>query len=353
MPQKIAVIGAGVIGLHSALSLIEEGYEVTIFTDQNPSMTTSMAAGAIWLPLGCEPRDKTMRWAKDGLSTFGYDDKGEIRDFPEAGIKWRNFSEFFDEVCSKPDWMELLPPGIKPICAFPKSFGSIHSVKMPLIDTQKYLPYLLESFLKAGGQIINLHIHKFDQPELLEFPIIINSTGIGAKELASDEAVYPVKGQTVVISQPVDKIAESILYVDKDNSVTLIIPHDDCIVVGVTLVEHDHSPEYDIYAEEKMLARARCFFPKLEESNVISRRVGFRPARMGGIRLEAVMLKSKVIIHSYGHLGGGITLAPGIAKEVKCIVKEVLIDLNPSPTAVKKIIDSSSKDDHCGANISL
>lgn len=46
--KKVAVIGAGVIGLTSAICLQDAGYQVTIITKEMPQDTTSSAAGAVW-----------------------------------------------------------------------------------------------------------------------------------------------------------------------------------------------------------------------------------------------------------------------------------------------------------------
>ena len=47
---------------------------------------------------------------------------------------------------------------------------------------------------------------------------------------------------------------------------------------------------------------------------IIRRVVGLRPYRAGGFRLEAARLGDQVVIHNYGHGGGGITLSWGTAE---------------------------------------
>ncbi|MGZ4563634.1 MAG: FAD-dependent oxidoreductase, partial [Mycobacterium sp.] len=48
--QQIVVIGAGVSGLTSAVCLAEAGWPVRVWTAALPQQTTSMVAGAVWLP---------------------------------------------------------------------------------------------------------------------------------------------------------------------------------------------------------------------------------------------------------------------------------------------------------------
>ena len=46
--MDVLVIGAGVVGLTTAISLAEAGLSVTIRTAAGPEQSTSVAAGAVW-----------------------------------------------------------------------------------------------------------------------------------------------------------------------------------------------------------------------------------------------------------------------------------------------------------------
>jgi D-amino-acid oxidase len=46
--RDVAVVGAGVIGLTTAVQLAEAGWNVHVLTKDLPMRTTSAAAGAIW-----------------------------------------------------------------------------------------------------------------------------------------------------------------------------------------------------------------------------------------------------------------------------------------------------------------
>ena len=46
--MDVLVIGAGAVGLATAISLAEAGLSVTIRTAALPAQTTSVAAGAVW-----------------------------------------------------------------------------------------------------------------------------------------------------------------------------------------------------------------------------------------------------------------------------------------------------------------
>ncbi|MCR9077213.1 MAG: FAD-dependent oxidoreductase, partial [bacterium] len=52
--EPIAILGAGVVGLVTARMLASAGYPVTVYADRIGTDTTSVIAGAIWLPVGIE-----------------------------------------------------------------------------------------------------------------------------------------------------------------------------------------------------------------------------------------------------------------------------------------------------------
>ena len=62
-PRRITVVGAGVIGLTTALDLAAAGHDVTVLTADPPAATTSAIAGAIWFPYQVGPPDRAIRWA--------------------------------------------------------------------------------------------------------------------------------------------------------------------------------------------------------------------------------------------------------------------------------------------------
>ncbi len=60
--MQITVVGAGVIGLTTALVLEEMGHDVRIVAAGVGEATTSAAAGAVWFPYRAGPPDKVAVW---------------------------------------------------------------------------------------------------------------------------------------------------------------------------------------------------------------------------------------------------------------------------------------------------
>ncbi|MEP6704555.1 MAG: FAD-dependent oxidoreductase [Acidobacteriota bacterium] len=83
-------------------------------------------------------------------------------------------------------------------------------------------------------------------------------------------------------------------------------------------------------APAKLFAQTavRKFAPlKVSRERVIREVVGLRPFRSEGYVVEAVRVGSKLLIHNYGHGGGGITLSWGTASQAVDLVRNFPIPL--------------------------
>jgi glycine/D-amino acid oxidase-like deaminating enzyme len=70
----------------------------------------------------------------------------------------------------------------------------------------------------------------------------------------------------------------------------------------------------------------RHFAPvKVARNRVIREVVGLRPYRPGGFVVEAQRLGSKLLVHNYGHGGGGVTLSWGTASLAVDLARDFLI----------------------------
>src|SRR5258708_29365410 len=68
--MDVLVIGAGVVGLTTAISLAEAGLSVRIRTAALPAQTTSVAAGAVWGGVKVGPPDRVMERGRIGLEVL-------------------------------------------------------------------------------------------------------------------------------------------------------------------------------------------------------------------------------------------------------------------------------------------
>jgi D-amino-acid oxidase len=68
--MDVLVIGAGVVGLTTAISLAEAGLSVTIRTAALPEHSTSVAAGAVWGAVKVGPPGRVLAWGRVGLEVL-------------------------------------------------------------------------------------------------------------------------------------------------------------------------------------------------------------------------------------------------------------------------------------------
>jgi D-amino-acid oxidase len=106
---SVCIVGAGVIGLSTALRALEEGGRVTVYAEQFGLDTTSSGAGALWRPVFVPgPEEQTNKWA---FQTFNHLSNlianGEA---DAAGLRWCDGTELFGTMQEeRPGWSQCLP----------------------------------------------------------------------------------------------------------------------------------------------------------------------------------------------------------------------------------------------------
>jgi D-amino-acid oxidase len=303
------VAGAGVVGLTTAISLAEAGLSTKIVTAALPPQTTSVAAGAIWGPVRCGPPDRTYEWARTGLAVLS-----ELAGEPVAGIRQVSGMEVAAEPASPPYWTNLLPDlRLLDDSELPAGFTAGWHYTAPVVTMPLYLEYLRSRYEKLGGVISVEPLTSLTA--MADAPVVVNCTGIGARDLVPDPAVVPVRGQVVVVENPgIDEF-----YIDHTldgDDYVYIFPHGDVVLLGGTAQEGnwDRQPRQDI--AERIMRDCSAVHSRLRGARVVAERVGLRPCRPE-VRLEAEALPGgRTLWHNYGHGGAGVTLSWGCAREI-------------------------------------
>ena len=307
MHRTVAIIGAGVSGLTCGVVFAERGYRTAIFAEETGQQTTSGAAAALWFPYDAEPAEKVIPWA---LQTF--DVLVDLTRVPASGvsiIELRQFSRTRE--IQAPDW--AIPLGARPVIASERgSFKSGFTLRAPLTDTTIYLDYLAARFLKAGSEInTNVRFQELEDVDP-QFDLVINCAGIGARGLVHDVDLEPHRGQVAIVPR-IERLSCAI--VCDDAPLMYAIPRrNDCVFGGT----NDPSSDLTIDAATTDQIIAECSrVLNIDKPNILAERVGLRPFRKSGVRLERDELRDgRTVIHNYGHGGSGFTLSWGCAREV-------------------------------------
>jgi len=180
------------------------------------------------------------------------------------------------------------------------------------METTIYLDYLANRFVAAGGSIAASVQFKQLEGVDRKFDLAINCAGMGARELVQDLDLEPHRGQVAVVPR-IDGLPCAI--VCDDAPLMYVIPRsNDCVFGGTNDISSNLA--VDPATTDRIVAECSRVL-NIEKPNVLTERVGLRPFRKSGVRLERDRLHDgRTVIHNYGHGGSGFTLSWGCAREV-------------------------------------
>ena len=305
----VIVVGGGISGLTTAAALLERGHRVRLWSREPAAATTSAVAGALWWPYRIEPAAMVGTWALETL--WEYErlaaDPGET-----TGVQMVAGLHGGERLSALGPWAREVP-GLAEVADGLRA-------TLPLIDMPVHLDWLERRFISAGGRIERRGIRGFGEAAA-QARVVVNCTGLGARELVPDAAVRPVRGQLVVVENP--GMDEWFTEADPASSATtyLFPQPGGLLLLGGTAEADDWRTAPDPRTAREIVARCARVLPKVAGARIIGQRVGLRPARDGGVRIEAEPLPDGgLLVHNYGHGGAGVTVAVGCARAAARLV---------------------------------
>ena len=309
LTRDAVVVGCGVSGLSSAVRLLEAGFKVRICTRERTPNTTSDIAAAVWYPFRCGPPDRSLLWSRRTFRALR-----ELSKDPASGITMVPGIDLHEkDDGAVPWWKDAVDTMRRASPAeLPTGFAAGDVFTAPVVAMPVYMKWLETRVVELGGTIETRSV--FDlEALLLEASLVVNCTGLNAAALTKDEDLHPVRGQIVRVAPG---------YADRffqagghPAPLSYIIPRADCTVLGGTEDVGAWNQEIDPASADAILARCQTLEPELCNAAVLSHAVGLRPGR-SEVRLETIKRPGGVVIHNYGHGGGGVTLSWGCADEV-------------------------------------
>jgi len=302
---QITVVGAGVIGLTTALTLEQRGHDVRIVASATDDAITSAAAGASWFPYRVGPPARVVGWAADTWTWLS-----AIAEDPAAGIAPITGYEITHEVGDPPPrpwWAAQIDvtrvPAPVTDAPLAWKFASAR------IEPARFLPWLTA---RLRGPIERRPVTTLaDEPG----DLVINCTGLASRELADDPSISGLFGQVVITE--VGAVDRTITVTDErdPDAIFYLIPRGDELVLGGCSLPWPPGapPTPDPAITARILHHAAAL--GLAVGPVKRIRTGLRPYR-AEVRLE----RTGRIIHNYGHGGAGYTLCRGCAEAVAALV---------------------------------
>ena len=213
-----------------------------------------------------------------------------------------------------------------------------------VVNCRQHLPWLMRQFTDKGGVVVRRKIASL-QGLLSEFDIVVNCSGLGARELTQDTSLQPAWGQGRLVEAPWIKYfvvadvgtlsTEQMQPNDRCSneyeviSSLQIIPRADGVYVGGVKVRGKGEGPVEPHYRAVVRQVTEAVMPSLSGASVLKEWTGVRPMRRS-VRLcvEEFTQDSgirKCVIHNYGHSGSGVTLSWGCALEVTSLVKDILL----------------------------
>ena len=331
------VVGAGVIGLTSAIRLLQLGFDTHVVAHRRAQESVSFGAGAIWElpPFKASPVERSSAWALVSRDIFDALKHGR-------GVFQRRTHYLYTQQGDYPADKSLTHK-LRDFHAGnpPQEVGSRYvygySHIAPIIDMPTYLPFLQKMCGALGGRIsysaepvATLHdastmaarsVGRAVIPD-----VVVNCCGLGAATLGgvADSGVIPVRGIKVYVDAPDVKPVSVYIEEPRDasTSFTSITPRGDTGMWACSGVAQPGATSLDVTQEEIAAIMERCtdLLPALKGKPVVGTWAGLRPLRqasVGGIRLEADRMEDgTLVVHNYGHGGAGVVTSWGCAQDV-------------------------------------
>lgn len=210
--RRAAVIGAGVVGLTTARTLQRRGFQTTIYAAAMPPDTTSNMALAGFTPTSglVDFSARTPAWdAQFRRAVEIAYRQWQLLIGPHWGVTWLDNYAPTDEARAAAGSNQLLPealqgerellgPGEHP---FPTKFAvRRHEMRF---EPSIFLDAAMRDVILFGGRIVVRRFASRAEWAALDEPVIVNCTGLGARDLCGDQELVPLKGQlTVLLPQP-------------------------------------------------------------------------------------------------------------------------------------------------------
>lgn len=300
--MQVTVVGAGVIGLSTALALEQAGHEVRIVAAAAGEATTSAVAGAVWFPYRAGPPAKVAVWAARTRRWLE-----QLAATPAAGVDLLTGYEITPDQ-PRPWWAENIEVtrSSAPVTGAPAAW----KFSAPRAQPSLFLPYLA-SRLRARIErraVIDLAAEPGDA--------VVNCTGLASRELAPDDLLYPLFGQILIAEPGGADLAVTITDHRDPDEIFYVIPRRGELVLGGCSRPYPPgaAPVPETAISDRILAQARALGIAIGAVRTVQ--VGLRPYRLE-VRLE----RDGRVIHNYGHGGAGFTLCRGCAEDVVALLR--------------------------------
>ncbi|MGS0683861.1 NAD(P)/FAD-dependent oxidoreductase [Nakamurella sp. GG22] len=314
----VVVVGAGAIGLTTAVRLLEAGARVLVRTAGAPLGTASAIAGAMIGPVFGDPADPVLGWLRASDAVFR-----RLANEPTSGVSIRSGRLLWaaDPGDELPPWAPTVP-GFRPLSGdidrsdeLPPGFTTGTRAELPFADMPVYLAWLTDRVGRLGGRVELSPVRSLEDAGR-GADVVVNCAGLAAAELAGDPSMTPIRGQHVIVDAP--WLTDFVYQLGGGEAWVGVMPHGRRVVLGGVRQPGNTDLVPDPAVTRGILERCIAAVPGLADSPVVGVEVGIRPGRPS-VRVEregggvAGGVVHSGVVHNYGHAGNGVMLSWGCA----------------------------------------
>ncbi|XP_066295290.1 D-amino-acid oxidase-like [Branchiostoma lanceolatum] len=341
--MRVAVVGAGIVGMTSALHIMEQcssahgQLELTVMSEKFCPENTSYGAGGLWKPPSQEHMSdaelKRLQGSFDFLTSVLRTSYAH-----EAGIFLQPGYIVHMDPVPDPAWKDIVV-GFRHLTPweltnlFP-GYKQGWFYTCFICQPRDFLPWAKKRLTERGVNFVQRRVDSLEELAP-HYDVVVNCSGVGATELASDAAVSASRGQVMRVKAPWLRY-----FVETDgkhpiiDGIPYMYPNLHNVVIGGIKQTGNFRKTNDPRDTEAIWKGILALNSQMKDAEVVEEWTGFRPMRDGGIRLERETLAGSStstgrpleVVHNYGHGENGVTWSHGCAKEVAEIVKTIMAE---------------------------
>ena len=367
--MHIAIIGAGISGLMSALELAEQGCSVDIFDQQQAGQAASWAGGGILSPmypwryapevnqLAQYGKSLYQMWNEKLLPITGIDfqihNTGMLifdqEDF-DVGLNYANQYQEPMQQCDllERKQLEQINPHISEKFQQAIHFPQLSNVRNPrllqsLISYLKQHPFVRFFEHCSIDQLIvkNKMVHgiQTSNGEIFHADHVVLTSGAWSQfweeHIHRQIPVHPIQGQMLLFKTPENWLPTMCM-----NRVMYLIPRQDGhIVCGSSMADCGFSTAVDEQTQQDILSACLDMVPELKQFPIVSRWAGLRPSSPQGIPYIGEMPDIANLWANFGHFRNGLCMGAGSAQLLRQLILKQVPIVDPSaysPNRLKK-----------------